>query len=132
MGQRREPTKNIGPQAVYEGALAEGQLMLQACKSCAKHLFPPRRLCPHCGAADLHWVEAAGGGTVHATTVVARPTKHGGPYGVVLVDLDEGVRMMSRVDELPPEDVRIGMRVTARVLRSNEPPIVIFVPDDQR
>jgi uncharacterized OB-fold protein len=121
-------TTDLGPQAAHERALAEGRLMLQRCDGCARHVFPPRRLCPYCGGSNLAWVAADGCGTVHATTVVARPAKHGGPYGVVLVDLDEGVRMMSRVDELPPEDVRIGMRVKARVLSSQEPPLVVFVP----
>ncbi|MEP6874803.1 MAG: OB-fold domain-containing protein, partial [Burkholderiales bacterium] len=49
-------------------------------------------------------------------------------YNVVLVDLDEGVRMMSRVEGLKPEDVRIGMRVQARVRTEGETPLVVFEP----
>jgi uncharacterized protein len=55
------------------------------------------------------WRVSAGHGTVHATTVV-RP-RGGEAYNVVLVDLDEGFRMMSRVVGVAPEDVAIGARV---------------------
>ncbi|MDX6729168.1 MAG: uncharacterized protein QOK49_3973 [Baekduia sp.] len=55
------------------------------------------------------WRVSAGVGTVYSTTVI-RPRK-AEPYGVVLVDLDEGFRMMSRVIGVAPEDVTIGLRV---------------------
>jgi uncharacterized OB-fold protein len=52
---------------------------------------------------------------VYSTTVVRRKADDGGDYNVCLVDLAEGVRMMSRVVSVAPQDVRIGMRVTARI-----------------
>jgi uncharacterized OB-fold protein len=58
-------------------------------------------------------VESAGAGVVYATTVVHRPGEE--PYNVCLVDLDEGVRAMGRVDGLAPQDVAIGLRVQARL-----------------
>jgi hypothetical protein len=51
-------------------------------------------------------------GVVYATTVVHRPEE--APYNVCLVDLDDGVRVMGRVDGLAPRDVKIGLRVQAR------------------
>jgi hypothetical protein len=62
---------------------------------------------PRVGYDD--WRVSAGLGTVYSTSVV-RPRK-AEPYGVVLIDLDEGFRMMSRVIGMPPEDVTIGLRV---------------------
>jgi uncharacterized OB-fold protein len=62
---------------------------------------------PRVGYDD--WRVSAGLGTVYSTSVV-RPRK-AEPYGVVLIDLDEGFRMMSRVIRMPPEDVTIGLRV---------------------
>ena len=58
-------------------------------------------------------VTSAGAGVVYATTVVHRPDEE--PYNVCLVDLDEGVRAMGRVDGLAPQDVTIGLRVQARI-----------------
>ena len=51
-------------------------------------------------------------GVVYATTVLHRPDEE--PYNVCLVDLEEGGRVMGRVEGLAPEDVRIGMPVQAR------------------
>jgi uncharacterized protein len=51
-------------------------------------------------------------GVVYATTVVHRPDEE--PYNVCLVDLDEGVRVMGRVEGLAPTEVTIGLRVRAR------------------
>ena len=67
---------------------------------------------------------------MHATTVVY-PQK-GEPYNVALIDVDEGFRMMSRVEDIAPLDVRIGMRVKFRVhaAEGDEPPYPVFTPAD--
>jgi uncharacterized OB-fold protein len=51
-------------------------------------------------------------GVIYATTVIHRPDEE--PYNVCLVDLDEGERVMGRVDGLAPQEVRIGLRVRPR------------------
>jgi uncharacterized OB-fold protein len=86
----------------------------------------------HCRRGELvyerdgEWRLSAGLGTVHATTV-ARP-RGGEPYNVALIELDEGARMMSRVEDTAPEDVRIGMRVRVRFDDSGEDhPLPVFV-----
>jgi uncharacterized OB-fold protein len=57
---------------------------------------------------------------------VRRKPEAGGDYNVALIDLDEGVRMMSRVDGIPPEEVRIGMQVRAKVLDNKGVGLVVF------
>ena len=71
---------------------------------------------------------SAGLGTVYATTVT-HPSE-GAPYNVALIDCDEGFRLMSRVEDVAPEAVRIGMRVRFRIHRpdNGEPPYPVFVP----
>ena len=71
---------------------------------------------------------ASGRGTVYAATTVRRRPAQGGDYNVSLVDLEEGVRMMSRVEGVEPSAVRIGMDVDAGIDASRERPIVIFRP----
>lgn len=115
----------VRPEQEYFAHLAQGRFMLQRSRSSGRHLFYPRVAEPVTGARDLEWVPASGFGTVYATTVV-RPKPPQQPYNVVLVDLDEGPRMMSRVDNLPAEDVRIGMRVRARITTQDEKPLVVF------
>jgi uncharacterized OB-fold protein len=91
-------------------------------------VFYPRVICPHCAHDALVWVSSPGEGTVYSVTIVARKADQGGPYNVVLVDLDEGVRMMSRVDGVAPEDVRIGMRVRHAIVREGAEAVVVFRP----
>lgn len=119
-----------GPDAAYAAWLAQGQFRLQRCRDCAHHVFYPRVLCPNCGGAGLDWVDAGGGGTVYSATVVRRKAQHGGDYSVVLVDLDEGPRMMSRVEGIAPDAVRIGMRVRARIAAGEGGHFVVFDPQE--
>ena len=120
------PTENFGlPEKEFLAHLAAGRFMLQRSRSSGAYVFFPRIAEPLTGARDLEWVTASGLGTVHATTVV-RPKPPQPPYNVVLVDLAEGVRMMSRVEGLAPEDVRIGLRVRARIAHENGAPLVVF------
>ena len=103
--------------------------MLQQCCSCERFVFYPRVLCPFCGSEALSWQPSgAKGGTVYSTTVVNRREKDGGPYNVVLVDLDEGVRMMSRVEGMAPEAVRIGQRVKPSIGTIDGEPALLFTP----
>jgi len=113
-----------GPEKRYLDALAAGRFEIQKCSACGKHVFYPRVLCPHCGAGDLGWAAASGRGTVYSTTVVRRKPADGGDYNVCLVDLAEGVRMMSRVVSVPPGSVNIGMSVKARIAEG----LVEFLP----
>ena len=65
---------------------------------------------------------------LRSSTEARRKPDAGGDYNVALVDLDEGVRMMSRVDGVPPTEVKIGMRVKAKVVKVNDAGLVIFEP----
>ncbi len=117
---------DIGPEHDYKQKLEQSRFEIQKCGACAKHVFYPRVLCPHCGADKLGWVAASGNGVVYSTTVVRRKPDVGGDYNVALVDLAEGPRMMSRVAGLEPAAVKIGMKVKARIVRDGEMPVVEF------
>lgn len=85
-------------------------------------IFYPRAL-------DLPWAVSAGLGEVYSSTVV----RHKGepPFALVLVDMDEGFRLMSRVDSDAPETVRIGdrVRVKFRSLAEGQAPLPVFVAE---
>lgn len=117
----------LRPLEDYQAFLEQGRFMLLRARGGGRCFFYPRVAEPQTGSRDLEWVEASGRGVVYAVTVISQkpPTPN---YNVVLVDLEEGPRMMSRVDGVAPEDVRIGMAVTARVVRENETAIVVFEP----
>lgn len=119
-----------GPQARYFASLAEGRFEIQRCDACMGCQFFPRTLCMHCGATDLHWLRPSGRGTVYSTSVVRRKPEAGGDYNVALIDLEEGVRLMSRVAGMDPQAVSIGMAVQARVHQDADQPRVVFVAQE--
>jgi uncharacterized OB-fold protein len=122
------PADAQSPLGVYLDHLERGELAYQFSLAAGRPVFFPRVLCPFTGSDRLEWRVSAGIGTVHATTV-AHPAE-GAPYNVALIDCEEGFRMMSRVEEVAPDKVRIGLRVRFRVHRlgGDEPPYPVFVP----
>ena len=116
-----------GPEATWRAASAQGRFMLQKSVSDGAYVFPPRTMAPGSGEDDLVWVEAVGTGSVYSVTVIS-PKPPLEPYNVVLVDLDEGPRVMSRIDGIAAQDVTIGMRVRARIGEEAGTPILLFGP----
>lgn len=118
-----------GPDAAFRQHLECGRFMLQHCADCGASVFQPRILCPACGSARLEWRPASGRGHIHSRAVLKRRPEKGGDHAIVLVDLAEGVRMMSRLPDTPPEEIAIGMPVRARILAQEGGPVVVFDPD---
>ncbi|MBO0763318.1 MAG: OB-fold domain-containing protein [Hyphomicrobiaceae bacterium] len=116
------------PLTTYLDHLERGELAYQFSPIAGRPVFFPRVLCPFTGSDRLEWRVSKGLGTVHATTVVY--PQEGKPYNVALIDCDEGFRLMSRVEDIAPEAVRIGQRVRFRVHRpgGGEALYPVFVP----
>ncbi|MCA0962060.1 Zn-ribbon domain-containing OB-fold protein [Salipiger bermudensis] len=110
----------LGPQAAYEAYLADGRFMIQRAASTGEYMFWPKVTSPS-GATDLEWVKAKGTGTVYAITV---NRARSGAYNIALIELDEGVRMMSTLPAV--ETAEIGARVRARIEDAEEGPRVVF------
>lgn len=116
------------PESDYQRHLSEGRFMLQRSRQSGAYVFYPRVAEPGSGRTDLEWVQASGRGVVYSTTVVRQrpPTPH---YNVALIDLAEGVRMMSRVEGVEPDAVTIGQAVQAKIVRdASDVAVVIFEP----
>lgn len=122
-------TAGMGPQAYYFAALSEGRFEIQHCGVCHACQFFPRTVCMHCGAEDLTWIRPSGRGTVYSTSVVRRKPEAGGDYNVALIDLEEGVRVMSQVEGIAATDVHIGMAVQARIRQLDAAPRLVFVTE---
>ena len=116
------------PLTVYQGHLDKSELAYQWDKAASRAVFYPRVVSPHSGSTDMEWRVASGLGTVYATTVTY-PFKGDG-HNIVLVDCDEGFRMMGRVEEIDPLAVKIGMRVKFRVHSADgdQPAYPVFTP----
>jgi uncharacterized protein len=120
-----------GEEQISFDAAARGQVGLCRCRACGRH-FLPRVLCPFCWTQDPEIVDAAGTGALYSFTVLHRAGMSGFendvPYVVALVELDEGVRMVSNVVGVEPEAVEIGMRLRAVFADRDGVSFAQFVP----
>jgi uncharacterized OB-fold protein len=123
------PNATTSPLVTYISHLEKGELAYQFSPAANRAVFFPRVVCPYSGSETLEWRVSKGRGTVYATTVV-HPAE-GQPFNVALIDVEEGFRLMSRVEDVAPMDVKIGMRVKFRVHRpgGDEAPIPVFTPE---
>lgn len=92
-----------------------GELRIQTCNACGAMRHPPGPVCPACHAMDRGYVVASGRGTVHSFLVHHAPQVPGKrlPLPLVLVDLEEGVRMVGAVSAPDGHDLAIGDPVHA-------------------
>ncbi len=97
---------------LWEG-VKENKLLIQKCKDCGKILHPPRPMCPACHSTEQEYVESSGKGTIYSfVTYNKSPHKaFKAPYSVILVELEEGPRVISNTVDIKPEDIEIGMPV---------------------
>lgn len=91
----------------------EGRLMVQRCEACETYVFPPQAACTCCFSDRLAWVESTGRGEIYSYTVVHRPQRpeFAAPYVVIIVELEEGWRMLSNLIEADPETAAVGQPV---------------------
>jgi uncharacterized protein len=114
-------------------AAAEHRLVTQRCDDCGRLSHPPRPMCPRCHSLDQSSIEVAGTGTVYSYTILHHPQNPAFEYPLlaVLVDLDEGPRILSNLVNCPLDQVRIGMAV--RVTFAEVPDggaVPVFEPQD--
>jgi hypothetical protein len=100
------------PDATYLRGLRDGVLTYQTCAR-GHAVFPPRLACPRCHDAALTWGPSDGRATIYSATTITPRDRD--PYTVVLLDVDEGFRMMSRIDGPEALTAAIGDRVAIAV-----------------
>ena len=105
----------------YWQSAAEGRLVVQRCTSCDVYQFYPRALCASC-AGETEWVDASGRGTLYTFTVIRQNRSEAfaalSPYAVGIVELEEGVRMMSNIVECDVEELEVGMALEVVLLKA--------------
>jgi hypothetical protein len=91
------------------------ELRFQRCSHCGAWRHMPRESCQACGSFAWTWERSSGRGQVFSWTVIHRALHPGFaddvPYAVVVIELEEGVRVVSHVIDLPPEELRLGLPV---------------------
>jgi uncharacterized OB-fold protein len=111
-----KPLPEVTPQmAPFWEAARRHELVVQRCGGCGAYRFPARDLCSRCLSRDAAWTRVSGRGVIFSVAVMHQ-VYHPGfaddvPYAVVVVELEEGARLLSNVVGLAPSEVRIGMPV---------------------
>lgn len=122
----RPDLSTLSPRARFLAHCAWGELAFQRDPATGRAIFYPRMAAPGSGAEDPPWEVSAGIGTVYSTTCVR---SRDGDHNVALIDMEEGFRLLSRVEGAVPDAVRIGQRVRVRMRTDDgEEPYPVFDP----
>ena len=116
------PSPNIETQ-FYWDKVQEGELWLQRCQDCDKPYFYPRFFCPRCLGTNVEWFKASGRGRLHTYVINHRPPpafEAEAPYALAVVELEEGVRMVSALRGLDPAGLELGLPVDVEFERVSD------------
>lgn len=96
-------------------AAAEHRLTVQRCAACDHMQLPPTPVCSECRSTELDLKQISGRGEIYTYTLVHRPLAAGQtlPFVIAVILLEEagGVRMISNIVDVEPDDLAIGMAV---------------------
>ena len=104
----------------YWDSVKSHAMQIQKCAACAKFVFYPRSVCPHCGSRDLHWTAVSGKGKVYGFAISYQKSMPGFgaevPYTIATVELEEGVRLMTNLVGIAPDpaQIKVGMDVVVQ------------------
>ncbi|MDP6702555.1 MAG: OB-fold domain-containing protein [Candidatus Latescibacteria bacterium] len=102
----------------------EERLCFQRCKGCGHWRHVPRDMCADCWSTDWEWVQSSGKGKLYTWTVVERPMHSAFfpdvPYASIIVELEEGVRMVSMMRDLPMDELEVDLPVEVVFERESE------------
>ncbi len=126
MPNRLAPTTNRDTEFFYNG-LREHKLLIQRCSDCKTLRVPPRPMCGNCQSVNWETVESSGCGTIYSYVMPQYPPLpfFEYPYIVVLIELDEGVRIVSNLRDIAPGDVKVGMPVEVFYEAFNDDELVL-------
>ncbi|MGF6602987.1 putative OB-fold protein [Paraburkholderia sp. GAS448] len=107
-----QPTTETAP---FWDAARAGRLAIQRCTACARHQFYPRPFCTACLCDDMEWIDACGRGRIYTYTIcriAANPAMADKvPYAIAMIDLEEGVRMLTQIVDSDLDQLGVGAPV---------------------
>ena len=116
MSEYKKPLPEITPaMRPFWDAARRHQLVVQRCAGCGVYRFPARDICSRCLSRTVEWAPVSGRGTIFSWAVMHQ-VYHPGfagevPYAVVVVELEEGVRLVSNLVGCPVDAIVAGMPV---------------------
>ncbi len=99
--------------------LLDGNFNIQKCRACNAWHHIPRQRCAHCGSYDLQWAPCSGNGELFSWTETLTaplpPLQEDLPFTVALVQLEEGPRLVSRLSNVDPANLVLGMKLRLKI-----------------
>lgn len=109
---------------------ANDELRLQKCSDCGTWRHMPRYTCARCHSWNWSWEKSSGRGTLYSWTVCHRSFhpafNESLPYAVCVIEMDEGVRILSQMVDLDPAEFRLGLPVTVDFMPRGDTRIPVF------
>lgn len=110
-------------------AARNGRFLLPQCQACGRAHFYPRPLCPHCGGAEMTWVEARRTALITACTTVHRPpssifSADGQPYTLAIAETADGPCLFGRLVGIA--EPAVGMTVEIGFEPAGNYPRIVF------
>jgi uncharacterized OB-fold protein len=106
-------------------SLSQGKLMAGKCLNCGKIHLPPRPLCDNCYGAQFEWTQISNKGKLLTYTVIhIAPTQFQNltPYAIGIIELDNGLKLPGMIQDVPQEQLKIGMTLTVDFNTCNTSP----------
>jgi uncharacterized OB-fold protein len=112
----------VGLNGEFYAFLANGELRLQRCGACRTWRHPPRYRCAHCGSNEVAWELSAGHGRVFSWTVTHRAVDPAftPPYAILVVELDEGPRVVANLRGLEPSELVLDLPVVVEIEHASD------------
>jgi uncharacterized OB-fold protein len=126
------PSPDLETQPFWDGC-KEGRFLIRHCNACGEDHFYPRPFCPTCWSDDVAWKEASGRATLYTFSIVHQndlpPFGERVPYVAAIIDLEEGPRVMTNIEGVEHDALRIGMPLVVDFKPiSDDVTIAIFRP----
>ena len=125
---RPDPIQRIDT-AFFWDACERGELVAQKCEACDLLWHPPRPICPTCHSLEKATQKLSGKGKLLSWVKQARPAAFGFPESpvAILVELEEGIRLVSNLEGVDVDDIKVGMALQVDFAKtSNDKAVPIF------
>ncbi|MCY4037424.1 MAG: MaoC family dehydratase N-terminal domain-containing protein [bacterium] len=118
---RPRPSRNQNTDFFWQGSRV-GELRIQQCANCGRLQHPPGIRCPACGSTDMGYAVASGRGTLYSHVVAHHPRvpSFDYPLNIGLVELEEGVRLVTNITDCDAAQLKVGMPLEAWHLQTHE------------
>ncbi|MGW6954120.1 Zn-ribbon domain-containing OB-fold protein [Streptomyces chartreusis] len=119
--------------APFWEATARGELAIQRCEACERFYFYPRTSCRYCQSTDVAWRVVSGRATLASYVINRKPMWGEAPQVIALVDLEEGVRLMTNIVDVEPvpDKLPLGLALAVRFEERGQMALPVFAPSAQ-